>query len=145
MAGDVTPHYFATSPDLDEWLHENEDTSPGIWVVAAKKGSPMATVTYEQALLVALAHGWIDGHTKSLDKDSFIQRLSPRRPKSTWSLRNVHRAEEMIKNGTIRPRGLAEIERAKADGRWTSIRPDAGARSVPPSASRPLDDHAQMR
>lgn len=118
MPGDVAPHYFATPDDFDRWLQENEDTSPGIWVVAAKKGSPMATVTYEQALVVALAHGWIDGHAKSLDTASYIQRFSPRRPQSTWSLRNVHRVENMINNGTIGPRGLAEVDRAKSDGRW---------------------------
>jgi uncharacterized protein YdeI (YjbR/CyaY-like superfamily) len=104
--------------DLDGWLAEHEDTSPGIWIVCAKKGSPMATVTYEQALLVALAHGWIDGHTKSLDADGFLQRFSPRRPKSNWSLRNVRRVEAMIADDTIRARGLTEVERAKQDGRW---------------------------
>jgi uncharacterized protein YdeI (YjbR/CyaY-like superfamily) len=118
MAIDIVPQYFRSPEDLDRWLRDNDDTSTGIWVVAAKKNSPMATVTYEQALLVALAHGWIDGHTKSLDKDSFIQRFSPRRPKSTWSLRNIRRAELLIENGTIAPRGLAEVERAKLDGRW---------------------------
>ena len=118
MAGDVIPRYFATAAELDSWLRKNADTSPGIWVVAAKKGSPMATVTYEQALLVALAHGWIDGHTKSLDVDSFLQRFSPRRPKSNWSPRNVTRVEGLIRAGAMRERGLAEVEKAQGDGRW---------------------------
>ena len=118
MPGDVIPQYFATPADLDSWLSENGDTSPGAWIVCAKKNSPMATVTYEQALLVALAHGWIDGHTKSLDADAFIQRFSPRRAKGTWSLRNVRRVEALIESGAMRPRGLAEVEKARADGRW---------------------------
>jgi uncharacterized protein YdeI (YjbR/CyaY-like superfamily) len=118
MPGDVIPQYFATPADLDEWLSENGDTSSGAWIVCAKKNSPMATVTYEQALLVALAHGWIDGHTKSLDADAFIQRFSPRRPKGTWSLRNVRRVEALIASGSMHPRGLAEVEKAQADGRW---------------------------
>ena len=121
MPGDVIPHYFSTPAELDAWLIENADTSPGIWVVSAKKGSPMATVTYEQALRVALAHGWIDGHTKSLDADSFIQRFSPRRPKSNWSPRNIARVEELVATGAMRPRGLAEVERAQSDGRIAII------------------------
>ena len=99
-------------------MRENEDASPGIWLVLAKKGSPMATITYEQALLVALAHGWIDGLARRLDDDGYLQRFTPRRPTSTWSLRNRHRVEAMIEEGTMSPRGLAEVERAKADGRW---------------------------
>lgn len=120
MPEDLSPHYFAQPDDFDAWLGENADTASAIWVVAAKKGSPMATITYEQALLVALAHGWIDGHTKGLDEDSFIQRFSPRRPRSTWSIRNVRRVEKLIAAGAMRPRGLAEVERAKSDGRWVS-------------------------
>jgi uncharacterized protein YdeI (YjbR/CyaY-like superfamily) len=126
VPGDVIPQYFATPDDLHGWLAENADTSPGIWIVCAKKGSPMATVTYEQALLTALAHGWIDGHTKSLDADAFLQRFSPRRPKSVWSLRNVRRVEAMIADGTIRARGLAEVDRAKQDGRWATALESAG-------------------
>ncbi|MEP6479153.1 MAG: hypothetical protein ABJB03_07165 [Rhodoglobus sp.] len=126
MPDDVIPQYFATSADLDAWLLENEDTSSGAWIVCAKKNSPMATVTYEQALQVALAHGWIDGHTKSLDADAFIQRFSPRRPKGTWSLRNVRRAETLIESGAMRPRGLAEVDKAQADGRWARALESAG-------------------
>jgi len=118
MPGDVTPHRFGTPDAFRSWLRENEDASPGIWLVMAKKGSPMATITYEQALLIALAHGWIDGLARRLDDDSYLQRFTPRRPASTWSLRNRHRVEEMIEEGTMSPRGLAEVERAKADGRW---------------------------
>jgi uncharacterized protein YdeI (YjbR/CyaY-like superfamily) len=122
MSGDVTPQYFATADDLDDWLAEHAKTSSGIWIVCAKKGSPMATVSYEQALLVALGHGWIDGHTKSHDADGFLQRLGPRRPKSTWSPRNVRRVEKLIASGGMRPRGLTEVERAKNDGRWAADR-----------------------
>jgi uncharacterized protein YdeI (YjbR/CyaY-like superfamily) len=118
VPGDETPHRFPTPDAFADWLGRNDETSPGIWLVLAKKGSPMATVTYRQALLVALAHGWIDGQARRLDDGSFLQRFTPRRPKSTWSLRNRHYVEAMIADGTMSPRGLAEVARAKADGRW---------------------------
>lgn len=118
MPDDGAPHRFDTPEAFGSWLRENEDASVGIWLVMAKKGSPLATITYEQALLVALAHGWIDGLARRLDDDSFLQWFTPRRPRSTWSLRNRSRVEAMIENGTMSPRGLAEVESAKADGRW---------------------------
>lgn len=118
MPGDEAPYYFDTPAALSDWLRENEDSSPGIWLVMAKKGPPMATVTYLQALQVALQHGWIDGHTRSLDEHSFLQRFTPRRPKSNWSARNRARVEALIEEGGMSARGLAEVERAKADGRW---------------------------
>lgn len=100
------------------WLEENQDVSPGIWLVIAKKGSGQTTVTYAEALDVALAYGWIDGQTKSVDEATYVQKFTPRRPQSPWSLRNVGFAEAMIADGRMKPRGLAEVERARADGRW---------------------------
>jgi uncharacterized protein YdeI (YjbR/CyaY-like superfamily) len=87
-------------------------------------------VTYEQALVAALEHGWIDGQAHRLDDDCYIQRFTPRRPRSPWSLRNCRRAEGMIAAGTMAPRGLAEVERARADGRWD--RAYAGQRNADP-------------
>ncbi|MET0843053.1 MAG: YdeI/OmpD-associated family protein [Mycetocola sp.] len=101
-----------------EWIEENQDSSPGIWLVMAKKGSGQTTVTYAEALDVALAYGWIDGQTRRVDEATYVQRFTPRRPRSPWSLRNVRTAEEMIADGRMNPRGLAEVERARADGRW---------------------------
>ena len=118
MTTDLTPHRFDTPESFGAWLSENDDTSSGSWLVVAKKGSPMATITYRQALLAALAHGWIDGQARRLDDDSYLQRFTPRRPKSTWSLRNQNYVQAMIDEGTISPRGLAEVGRAKAHGRW---------------------------
>jgi len=137
MPDDVAPHRFDTPEAFGSWLRENEDTSPGIWLVMAKKGSPLATITYDQALLVALAHGWIDGLARRLDDDSFLQRFTPRRPRSTWSLRNRNRVEAMIENGAMSPRGLAEVERAKADGRWENayVGTPTRQRNLPPRGS----------
>ncbi|WP_354501544.1 YdeI/OmpD-associated family protein [Mycetocola sp. 2940] len=101
-----------------EWIEENQDSSPGIWLVIAKKGSGQTTVTYAEALDVALTYGWIDGQTRSVDEATYEQKFTPRRPKSPWSMRNVGIAEAMIADGRMKPRGLAEVERARADGRW---------------------------
>jgi uncharacterized protein YdeI (YjbR/CyaY-like superfamily) len=101
-----------------QWIEENQHLSPGIWLVIAKKGSGQTTVTYAEALDIALAYGWIDGQTRSVDEATYLQRFTPRRQKSPWSLRNVGIAEAMIADGRMKPRGLAEVERARADGRW---------------------------
>ena len=135
MAADVTPYRFATPGELRSWLRANEDRSPGIWLVMAKKGSPMATITYQEALLVALAHGWIDGLARRLDDESYLQRFTPRRPKSNWSAPNRMRVQAMIADGTMSPRGLAEVDRARADGRWA-------ASEAPPADQQPAG-HAQ--
>lgn len=106
-------------PDaFQAWIEENQDSSPGAWLVIAKKRSGQTTVTYAEALDVALAYGWIDGQTKSVDEATYVQKFTPRRPRSPWSMRNVGIAEAMIADGRMKPRGLAEVERARADGRW---------------------------
>jgi uncharacterized protein YdeI (YjbR/CyaY-like superfamily) len=101
-----------------QWIEENQHLSPGIWLVIAKKLSGQTTVTYAEALDIALAYGWIDGQTRSVDEATYLQRFTPRRQKSPWSLRNVGIAEAMIADGRMKPRGLAEVKRARADGRW---------------------------
>jgi uncharacterized protein YdeI (YjbR/CyaY-like superfamily) len=100
------------------WLGQHQDSSPGVWLTIAKKSSPTPTVTYAEAVGAALEHGWIDGQARSLDADAYLQRFTPRRPRSPWSLRNRRAAEAMIEAGTMALRGLAEVERARADGRW---------------------------
>lgn len=102
------------------WLDEHEDDTPdGVWLVLGKKGRPApTTLTWDLALTEALCSGWIDARGQRRDDDTSLQRFVPRRPRSTWSARNVGIVEELIAQGRMRPRGLAEIERAKADGRW---------------------------
>lgn len=109
---------FDGPQDFRAWLEENQDSSPGIWLVIAKKGSGQTTVTYAEALEVALPYGWIDGQTRSVDAATYQQKFTPRRARSPWSLRNRRTAEAMIEDGRMKPRGLAEVERARADGRW---------------------------
>jgi uncharacterized protein YdeI (YjbR/CyaY-like superfamily) len=102
-----------------DWLDEHEQASDGIWLTLAKKGIATPTsLTYAQALDEALCSGWIDGQSKAIDSATYRQRFTPRRRRSLWSARNVTHASRLIDEGRMRPRGLAEIERARADGRW---------------------------
>ena len=102
-----------------EWLDAHEESSDGIWLMLAKKGATSPTsLTYQQALREALCSGWIDGQSKSIDATAYRQRYTPRRKASMWSQRNVTLVAELIEQGRMRPQGQAEIDRAKADGRW---------------------------
>jgi len=115
---DAAPLRFDGYAPFRDWLRENQDASTGVWIVLAKKGSDQTTVTYAEALDAALEFGWIDGQAKRIDDATYMQRFTPRRPQSPWSSRNVEAAETMIAEGRMAPRGLAEVERARADGRW---------------------------
>ena len=101
------------------WLSKHHADPAGIWLVLAKKGTKEPTsLTYDQALEEALCHGWIDGQRRSGDASTFVQRYTPRRARSPWSKRNVGIAERLTKQGRMRAAGGAEVERARADGRW---------------------------
>jgi uncharacterized protein YdeI (YjbR/CyaY-like superfamily) len=101
------------------WLDEHRD-EPGAWVVLAKKGTTGPTsLTFEQALDEALCHGWIDGQLRRRDETTYRQRFTPRRPQSTWSARNIAHVERLTAAGRMHPAGLAAVERAKLDGRWS--------------------------
>jgi uncharacterized protein YdeI (YjbR/CyaY-like superfamily) len=100
------------------WLAENHASSDGVWIKFAKKGSGIPTVVYAEAVEESLIHGWIDGQVKRVDDDFYMQRFTPRRAQSRWSKINRAKAEKLIAEGRMHPAGLAEVERAKADGRW---------------------------
>jgi len=125
------------------WLDEHEDDTPdGVWLVLAKKGRPSpTTLVWDSAVEEALCSGWIDAQARSRDADSSLQRYLPRRPRSTWSARNVAIAERLIAEGRMRPRGLAEIERAKADGRWEAAYPGPRTITVPDDLAEALAAH----
>ncbi|MFC7625069.1 YdeI family protein [Microlunatus sp. GCM10028923] len=115
-----------------DWLDRHHTDTAGVWLVLAKKGvTDPTSVTYELALLEALCYGWIDGHTKSRDAATYLQRYTPRRPKSPWSLSNTERVRILTEEGRLRPAGLAEVERAQADGRWEMALAGAPELSVP--------------
>jgi uncharacterized protein YdeI (YjbR/CyaY-like superfamily) len=111
---------FESAGAFEKWLAKNHAASPGVWLKFARKASGVPTVVYAEALDVALCYGWIDGQVKQCaeDKRYYLQRFTPRRPRSKWSKVNRGKAEALIKAGRMAPAGLRQIEAAKADGRW---------------------------
>ena len=107
----------ATAADWESWLVSHHELE-GVWIQIAKKGSGVPSVTPEEATEIALCYGWIDSLRRSHDDVHFLQKYSPRRRGSSWSRLNAERAEALIASGRMRAPGLAEIEAAKADGRW---------------------------
>src|SRR2546430_9287801 len=109
---------FRSAADWEEWLEENNAASEGVWIKIAKRGAEIESVRYPEVLESALCFGWIDGQREALDERYFLQRFTPRQPRSKWSKINREKAERLVPAGRMRPAGLAEVERAKADGRW---------------------------
>lgn len=117
MPDELPIQYFEDQKAWEEWLIANAD-GKGIWLQIAKKDSGIASVNYAQALEVALCHGWIDGQKRGYDERFFLQRFTPRRPRSLWSKINIGHVERLIAAGRMQSGGLREVEAAKADGRW---------------------------
>ncbi len=109
---------FETEQAFELWLDAHHADQPGLWVKLAKKGRRIASISFPEALEVAMCFGWVDSKMHRYDDDYYVLRYQPRRPKSTWSLRNRDLAEHLIRDRRMRPSGLAQIEAAKADGRW---------------------------
>jgi uncharacterized protein YdeI (YjbR/CyaY-like superfamily) len=109
---------FASLDEWRKWIAENHAKSNGVWLRFFKKDSGEKTVTYSEALEEALCYGWIDGQVNKFDDQSYIQRFTPRRPKSIWSKRNTEKAEHLIREGRMKKAGMEQVELAKADGRW---------------------------
>jgi uncharacterized protein YdeI (YjbR/CyaY-like superfamily) len=130
---------FADAAEWEEWLEHNHAGSDGVWIKMAKKDSGLASVRYPEVLDTAVCFGWIDGRREALDERHFLQRFSPRRPRSRWSRINRDRAERLIAEGRMRPAGLAEVERAKADGRWAAAYESPSNMTVPDDLQRELD------
>lgn len=128
---------FADAVAWEAWLVANADAK-GVWLKIAKKDSGHATVTYAEALDVALCHGWIDGQKRGFDEAWFLQRFTPRRAKSLWSKINVGHVERLVAAGRMRAGGLREVEAAKADGRWAAAYDGGGSMEVPPELVQAL-------
>jgi uncharacterized protein YdeI (YjbR/CyaY-like superfamily) len=122
----------------DAWLASEHARSPGVWLRIAKKQARAESVTYQQALEVALAYGWIDGQKAALDDRHWLQRFTPRRPRSRWSKRNRELATRLIERGEMKPAGLREVEAAQADGRWEAAYDGQRSASVPEDLARAL-------
>ena len=137
---DMEPRPVATQlpliefPDRDAWeawLNDNHDSSSGAWLLLAKNGAPRPTVSQAEAVEAALCFGWIDGQVGKHDEQFYRQRFTQRRPRSRWSQHNRRRAIELIAQGLMRPPGLAQVELAKADGRWDAAYEPQSSATVP--------------
>ncbi len=137
--------HFASAAEWEAWLEENHAVAAGVWVKAAKKASGIASVTIPEALDGALCFGWIDGRREALDEQFFLQRYQPRRARSKWSKINREKVERLIADGRMRPAGLAEIERAKADGRWDAAYDSPKRIAVPDDLQRELDARPEAK
>jgi len=136
---------FASRAGWDAWLAEHHTSSSGLWLKIAKKGSGIDSVSYAEALDAALCYGWIDGQKDKLDDDHWLQRFTPRTPRSKWSKINRDKAEALIAQGEMRPAGLREIERAKADGRWEAAYQGQRTATVPDDLERALTKNRRAR
>jgi uncharacterized protein YdeI (YjbR/CyaY-like superfamily) len=136
---------FASPADWAAWLAEHHEDSEGLWLKIARKGSGVDSVTYAEAVEVALCHGWIDGQKRALDDAQWLQRFTPRKARSRWSKINRDKATELIERGAMRPAGLREVERAKADGRWDAAYAGARSATVPADLQAALDADDRAR
>lgn len=132
---------FATPKAWDAWLARNHASSTGLWLKLAKKASGSPSVTYPEALTVALTWGWIDGQKQGHDDTHWLQKFTPRRPKSLWSKINRDKALALIASGAMKPAGLAEVERAQADGRWDAAYAGSKTITVPDDLAAALAEN----
>jgi uncharacterized protein YdeI (YjbR/CyaY-like superfamily) len=141
----AVPLRFRSARAFETWLRKNHSASDGVWLEIAKAGAPEATISYPDALEIALCYGWIDGQKKAQDAEYWLQRFTPRRARSMWSKANRERAEALIAAGRMQASGQAEIDRAKADGRWDAAYDSARTAAVPPDLQAALDAHPKAR
>lgn len=133
---------FRTEAAFETWLAANHDRQPEVWLRIYRRDTGVATVTHAQALDVALCWGWIDGLRKSLDTQSFLQRFSPRRPRSLWSQNNRDHVARLTTAGRMTPHGQRQVDAAKADGRWDAAYApmrSASEASIPPDLRAAID------
>ena len=122
---------FKDQKSFEKWLERNYGSEAGVWIKFAKKGTGVASVNYAEALEVALCFGWIDGQSKRIDDTYYVQRWTPRRKRSMWSKINTEKALALIEAGKMRPSGQAEVDRARADGRWDAAYSGPATAAVP--------------
>jgi uncharacterized protein YdeI (YjbR/CyaY-like superfamily) len=130
--------FFPDDAAFESWLTDHVDHTPGVWLKIAKKSSGIASLTDDEAVDIGLCFGWISGQRKSLDDTYYLQKYVPRRPRSRWSQVNVRKVEELTSAGRMRPSGLAEVDAAKADGRWDAAYESQKDATVPPDLAAAL-------
>lgn len=136
---ELAPTLFKSAKDFEAWLKKNHATSDGLWLKIAKRGSNETSVTYPEAVEIALCWGWIDGQKKSLDDQHYLQRFTPRRARSVWSRINVNKVQALIDAGRMQAPGEAQVEAAKADGRWARAYDGARTSTVPEDLQAALE------
>ncbi|WKL14045.1 YdeI/OmpD-associated family protein [Comamonas testosteroni] len=136
---ELAPTLFKSAKAFEAWLKKNHATSDGLWLKIAKRGSNETSVTYPEAVEIALCWGWIDGQKKSLDDQHYLQRFTPRRARSVWSRINVNKVQALIDAGRMQAPGEAQVEAAKADGRWARAYDGARTSTVPEDLQAALE------
>lgn len=131
--------FLASAEAWEEWLADNHLTSSGVRLKIAKKGAGVASVSYPEAVDIAISYGWIDGVRNASDESHFLQRFTPRGPRSRWSKINRDKATRMIADGRMKASGMREVDLAKADGRWDAAYDSPRAASVPEDLRQALD------
>jgi uncharacterized protein YdeI (YjbR/CyaY-like superfamily) len=142
---DIPIKPFASKTKWAEWLAKQHDKSAGMWLKLAKKDSGIPSVTYEEALDVALSYGWIDGQKKGFDDKYWLQKFTPRGTKSIWSKINTEKAEKLIASGEMKPAGLKVIEAAKKDGRWDAAYSSQKNITIPEDFQAALDQNEKAK
>ena len=136
---------FASGADWEAWLEENHAVSDGVWIKMGKKAAGVESVGHPEVLEIALCFGWIDSRRETLDERWYLQRYTPRRRRSRWSRINRDTVERLTAEGRMRPAGLAEVERAKADGRWDAAYEGQANSTVPEDLQRELDARPEAK
>ncbi len=136
---------FRDTDSWAAWLEKNHAASPGVWLRLAKKSSNLKSVSYADAVEVALCYGWIDGQAKGQDENHSLQKFTPRSKRSIWSKRNQEKVAALIDSGRMKPAGLMEIERAKQDGRWAAAYDSPSTMEVPRDLQAALNEEARAK
>jgi uncharacterized protein YdeI (YjbR/CyaY-like superfamily) len=139
------PTLFKTAKAFEAWLEKHHAASDGLWLQIAKKGADAPSVTYPEAVEIALCWGWIDGQKKGLDDQHFLQRFTPRRARSIWSKINVAKVATLVEAGRMQPPGQVQIDAAKADGRWDQAYDGARTATMPDDLQAALDANAAAK
>ena len=136
---------FNDAVEWESWLASHYDRREEVWLRIAKKDSGNVSVTIPEALDVALCYGWIDSHRKAFNEAYYLQRYSPRRSKSPWSMVNVRKAEKLMETGRMKAPGNAEIHRAQEDGRWGAAYESQKSATIPQDLAAALEQHEQAK
>lgn len=139
LHADTSPTLFKSAKAFEAWLKKNHAIADGLWLKIAKRGANEPSVTYPEAVEIALCWGWIDGQKKGLDDQHFLQRFTPRRARSIWSKINIEKVAALIEAGRMQAPGYAQIEAAKSDGRWARAYDGARTSAVPEDLAAALE------